>query len=79
MALTPDPAAAEDLVRLTASIQEYPNIEQIDELLQLISTQPANFARATIVNGLLDMKAILLHSEKVHEVSDEVLANFLAS
>lgn len=59
MTTTPAPNSAEDLVRLAASIHENPTAEELDELLALLSQQPADAARSNITDGLLDMKALL--------------------
>lgn len=55
--------AAEDLVRLAASIFDQPTSGEIDELLALLSHQPHDVARSNIVDGLLDMKALLIELE----------------
>lgn len=55
--------AAEDLVRLAASIQDQPTLAEVDQLLALLSSQPADFARGGIVDGLLDMKNLLAELE----------------
>lgn len=59
MTTNPTPTAAEDLVRLAASIFDQPTAKEVDELLALLSKQPADLARSNIVDGLLDMKALL--------------------
>ena len=56
---TPAPATAEDLVRLAASIDDHPTLEQVDALLDILREQSRNDARSSIVDGLLEMRSLL--------------------
>jgi hypothetical protein len=53
---TPSAATAEDFVALAASIDEIPTLEQLDSLITMLTDQPADVHKSSIMDGLLEMR-----------------------